>query len=80
MTAYILDTKIKFKTFKLLQKRLVRDSGPTPVHGDRMLWEMLRDKQIVCWFAKDMPGDMGIGLKLPTKYTTYKIIKSRKSI
>ena len=62
---YLLSPKIKFKTFKKLQEKLVKDSGPVPVNGDKILWQMLRDKQIVCGFRSDMPGDMWIGSEIP---------------
>lgn len=65
---YILEPKIKWKTFKMLQDRLVKDTGPIPVQADKILWKMLRDKQIYCWFAQDMPDDMGIGLEIPKRY------------
>jgi hypothetical protein len=72
-TLYLLSPKIKWKTFKLLQDKLVKDSGPTPVQGDKVLWQMLRDKQIHCWFCEEIKGDMGIGQKLP-KYEELRII------
>ena len=62
---YLLDHKMKWATFKTLQDKLVRDSGPTPVHGDKVLWEMMRDKKILCWFDPLVKGDMGLGFKLP---------------
>lgn len=70
---YLISNKIKWNTFKLLQDKLVKDSGPTPKNGDKILWQMLRDKQILCWFAEDMPGDMGIGLEIPPKYKNWQI-------
>ena len=60
---FLLSPDISFKTFKLLQKKLVIDSGPTPLHGDEALWELMREKKIYCWFEKF--GDMRIGQKLP---------------
>ncbi len=65
MTNFLLDHKLKWKTFKKLHDKLVKDSGPTPIHGDKILWEMMRDKKIYCWFDDKMPNDMAIGLKLP---------------
>jgi len=62
---YVLDHTISWEIFKLLQEKLIIDEGPTPEHGDRVLWEMLKDKQIYCWFDPEVPGDMGIGLELP---------------
>ena len=74
---YLLDNKISWELFKLLQEKLVRDSGPTPEHGDRILWEMLRDEQIYCWFDPEVPDDMGIGLELP-KGKEFKVITNPK--
>ena len=78
-TIYVLSPKIKWATFKLLQKKLVQDSGPAPIHGDRILWEMLRDEQIYLWFDPvKLSWDMGIGLKLPK--ANYLIIDSPKEL
>lgn len=77
-TIYVLDHKITFKTFKLLQKRCVQDSGPKPEEFEKILWEMLRDKQIYCYFSNDMAGDMAIDLKLP-KNVIIKVISSPKN-
>ena len=70
---YLLSDKIEWRAFKLLNDKLVRDSGPTPKNGDRMLWKLLREKRMLCWFAEDMPDDMGIGSKLPERYKTWEI-------
>ena len=64
-TIYLLSPDISWKSFKKLQDKLVKDSGPVPVHGDKMLWGMLRKKLIYCWFSESLPNDMGVGLKLP---------------
>lgn len=64
-TIYVLSPKIKWKTFKLLQNKLVRDSGPVPISGDKCLWELLREEKIYCWFCDEMAGDMGVGVELP---------------
>jgi len=79
---YLLAPELKWKTFKELQDRLVRDSGPVPAHGDKILWQMMRDRKIYCWFDPYMKSDMGLGLKLPknraikiiTNFTQPKII------
>ena len=42
---YWLDPKIEYKTWKLLCSKFP-DRGPKPKEGDRILWEMLRDRQI----------------------------------
>ena len=65
---YLLSPDISWETFKLLQKRLVKDSGPTPKRADRCYWELLRAKKIYCWFGKDWVDDMGIGYSLPKGY------------
>ena len=62
---YLLDKKIKWETFKELQKRLVKNEGIICVGLDRNLWELLRDGMIYCWFCEEKTGDMGLGLKLP---------------
>ena len=45
MTRYWFDPKIDYKTFKKVCDKFP-DTGPTPKEGDRVLWEMLRDRQI----------------------------------
>ncbi len=70
---YLLAPELKWKAFKELQDKLVRDSGPTPEQGNKSLWEMLRKKMIYCWFDPYIKGDMILGLKLP-KNQAIKII------
>ena|SRR3990167_1901126 len=79
---YILDHKIKWKTFKELQDKLAKQIGPVPIHGEKALWHLLRKRKILCWFAIDMPNDMGIGLEIPKRYKNWKIhiITNRKLI
>ena len=72
---YLLDLKLKWKTFKILQDKLVKDSGPKPMNGEKMLWEMMRAKQILCWFDPLYPNDMKIGLKLPKR--KIRIVKNK---
>ena len=62
---YLLDHKLKWRVFKELQDKFVKDSGPVPVHIDKVLWKMMEERKIYCWFSDDMPNDMHIGLKLP---------------
>jgi len=63
---FLLDDKIKWKTFKLLQEKLVKsDGGPTPIGGDKAIWGLLKKKMIHCWFDPKVQGDMKLGLKLP---------------
>ena len=71
---YLLDSEIKWKPFKKLHDSIVKDSGPTPKHGTKILWEMLRDKKILCWFQKeDWLDDMGVGLEVPKGYEVHVI-------
>ena len=67
-TLYLLSPKIKWRAFKLLNDKLVKGGGVEPKHIDKVLWEMIRDKKIYCWFCKDWPNDMGLGLKVPRNY------------
>lgn len=62
---YVVHPSMSWKTFKILQEKLVRDSGPVPVGADKVLWEMLRDKKMYCWFSGELKNDMGIGLEIP---------------
>jgi len=64
---YLLDHKIKFDTFSRLEAALVRDAGPVPVGGSKVLWELLKEKKIYCWYDPYVRGDMRIGLKLPKR-------------
>lgn len=54
---------MSYKTFELLQNELVKDSGPTPLNSNKILWSLMKEKKILCWFEKF--GDMKIGFKLP---------------
>jgi len=74
---YLLHHTIKWKTFKILQEKLTKDSGPVPVNGDKVLWRMLKDKKIYCYFCQEMKWDMGVGLEIP-KCKKLIIIKSHK--
>lgn len=74
---YLLDPKLKWKAFKELQNRLVKQSGPVPVHGDKALWQMLKEKKIYCWFDPYVKNDMGLGLKLPKNRKIKVITKKR---
>ena len=65
---YLLSPDISWETFKLLQDKLVKDSGPTPMNADKALWNLLRTKKLYCWFGKSWPDDMGIGLEIPKGY------------
>lgn len=60
---YLFDHKISYKTFKLVMDKYAQD-GITPVHLDKILWQMNRDRQIYVWI--DDSGDpICIGTKLP---------------
>lgn len=71
---YLLSHKLKWKAFKELQK-LVKDSGPVPVGGDKVLWKLMRKELIYCWFSDDLPNDIHISLELP-KGREIKVIKN----
>lgn len=76
---YVLDHKLKWSVFKMLQDKLTKDSGPSPVGIDKMLWGLLREKKICCWFSEDKPNDMGLGLELP-KDREYQLITNPKKM
>ncbi len=42
---YFFSPKISYKTFKAVCDKFP-DSGPTPKNIDKMLWKMLRERQI----------------------------------
>ena len=55
---YLLDSQLKWKPFKELHDKIVRDSGPVLINGTKILWEMMRSKQIYCWYQlDDRPND-----------------------
>ena len=62
-TIYLISPQISFSRFKLLQDKLVDKEGPWPVSLDKVLWQLLKENRIYCWFEKT--GDMEVGLKLP---------------
>lgn len=62
---YLLDCKIKWKTFKLLQDKCIKRSGIYPTRLDKILWELLKEKKIYCWFDPEIKNDMGLGLSIP---------------
>ena len=70
---YLISPKIKWKTYKLLQEKLVHDSGPSPKQINRVFWGMIQDRKILAWFAGDMKDDMGLGTKIPERYKKWKI-------
>lgn len=77
---FLLDKRIKWSTYKLLQEKCVRDSGPTPKNAEKILWKMNKDGEILLFFAEDLPNDMGVGLQLPERYKDWeiKLIQSAK--
>lgn len=62
---YVVASNIKFKTFQLLIKKLVKVEGPTAKNLDKVMWNLLARKDLFCWFDPDFPGDMKMGPKLP---------------
>ena len=75
---YLINPKIKWPAFKKLHDRMVHDLGPTPKNMDKILWEMLRDRKIMCGFSDSMPGDMWLGLKISKGWKVKGIIGSPK--
>jgi len=69
---YVLDHKLKWKVFKTLQDKFVKQNGPVPQNMDKVLWHMLKDKQIYCWFDPEIKNDMRL-VKLP-KNKEYRLI------
>ena len=74
-TIYLISPEISWTTFKKLQKKFVQKQSIEPVGIDKTQWELLRCGRIVCWFAEDMPGDMGIGLGIPKRYEGWKMME-----
>ena len=66
---YWLSPKISYKNWKLICSKFP-DSGPTPQEADRVIWEMLRDRQIniflensddpICFTIKSIPKNAEI--------------------
>ena len=48
-TIYLLSPNISWKTFKMLQDKLVKDSGPKPLNGDKMLWAGATRARAISW-------------------------------
>lgn len=70
---YLLDYRLKWSAFKKLQDKLIKDSGPTLKQGNRILWKLMKEKSILCWFADNLENDMGIGLEIPKRYKNWEI-------
>lgn len=65
---YWFDPKMKWKTFKMLNDKFCHDSGPTPKEGDRILWEMLKERKInILLDTKCVDDPIIITLKNPPK-------------
>ena len=62
---YLISNKISWHIFKKLGSH---DEGPTPQHIHKILWELLRKKQILCWFVENKGNDMRVGLEIPERY------------
>lgn len=63
---YLFDNKMLWRTFKTIHDKFNRDTGPTPVHFDKILWKMLREKSIYIYLDETHDEDpIIIGLKLP---------------
>ena len=53
---YWLSPQLSWKTFKKICDG-VPDSGPTPIHGDKVLWQMLRDRSCNIYIDDKQPDD-----------------------
>lgn len=73
---YILDSGLSWKTFKKLNEGLSFDSGPVPVHGDRILWQLNKEKKITLFFDTEIENELFIG-KIPRGRKVY-VIKENK--
>lgn len=69
MKKYWISPNISYKTWLKICKRFP-DSGPTPKESNRILWEMLRDRQINIFIMDIMDSDD------PICITTKKIPKN----
>jgi len=75
-TLYLCDCKIKWRTFKKIQdacNKANKETGPYPLHIDKVLWQMVKAKQIYVGFTKK-PFDMLVMTKLP-KNMIIKVIR-----
>ena len=77
-TFYLFDPKIKWSVFKKVHDKIVKESGPTPEHGTKILCEMVRDKQILAGFSPKLKNDMWLGLKPPKGYKIEFICNPKK--
>ena len=68
-----LSPKIKYKTFKKLDKALYPNIDIIPVKGDKILWQLLRERKLNMYIEMDKDDPLEITLKnIPVKA---KIIK-----
>ena len=59
---YWFDPEMKWRTFKLIMDKLPKD-GIFPMHIDKILWQMLRDRKINILYSPTQKDD-------PIKITT----------
>ena len=64
---YWFDPRLNWKTFRHLNDKFSRDEGPVPQNIDKILWKMLKNRQInlyldtrkvadpICLTLKDIP-------------------------
>ena len=52
-----LDPKISWKTFKVLNEKISPPQSITPKNGERILWEMLRERKINMFIDSKSPED-----------------------
>jgi len=71
---YLISDKMKWKTFKMLQKKLVKESGPIGIGFDKAIWSLNKKKKLYCGFSTAIKDDMWIGLKIPKNWKVTKIL------
>ena len=63
---YLLHHRMKWRVFKELHDKVnLKCDGPTPRNFTKILWEMLRDKQIYIWLDETREDPVQLGTKLP---------------
>jgi hypothetical protein len=58
---YLFAPDIKYRIFKRLWDS-IPDSGPTPMHISKIVWELVKEKRIYAWYEN---GDIQISINPP---------------
>jgi len=77
---YLFDHRILWRNFKKIMDS-ISDSGPVPIHGDKILWEMVKKRIIYILIDPKVkyPKDPSIITTELPKNTDIYIIKNRLS-